>query len=99
MVNDLTIASLEGFACFERDEDLEDRGGLEMAVRVRVEGFHGDTKTTEVQTLEQLAELVEVLGSRLGYYSEICIETEGGPRGDTILLLREVDHEPNSPDV
>jgi hypothetical protein len=29
-VNDLTIASLEGFACFQRDEDLEDRGGLGM---------------------------------------------------------------------
>jgi hypothetical protein len=30
MSSDLTIASLEGFACFERDEDLEDRGGLGM---------------------------------------------------------------------
>jgi hypothetical protein len=28
VVNDLTIASLDGFACFQRDEDLEDRGGL-----------------------------------------------------------------------
>jgi hypothetical protein len=30
---DLTIASLEGFACFERDEDLEDRGGSGMNKR------------------------------------------------------------------
>ncbi len=28
----LTIASLEGFACFQRDEDLEDRGGTSMVI-------------------------------------------------------------------
>jgi hypothetical protein len=46
VVNDLTIASLDGFACFERDEDLEDRGGLEME----------NEEQTEVQRLEEVAE-------------------------------------------
>jgi hypothetical protein len=31
-MSDHTIGSLEGFACFQRDEDLEDRGGLEMPI-------------------------------------------------------------------
>jgi hypothetical protein len=34
-MSELTIASLEGFACFERDEELEDRGGVEVSMRLR----------------------------------------------------------------
>jgi hypothetical protein len=56
-VSDLTIASLEGFACFERDEDLEDRGGTTMSTGIPYGGaaqkWHDNPLQEEVDGLRQ----------------------------------------------
>jgi hypothetical protein len=74
MSSDLTIASLDGFACFERDEDLEDRGGtMKVGALVRMK-ISDDGTTYAAQRYAMYNGWLAVVTST--HADQVCVDSD-----------------------